>query len=80
MTALRRGPCFMPCAVLFSYTIATMRREKYRMLSRDQILFYGGALLAAAALIWLIVSLIRYRIAARRLDDRLDAEYGKRIR
>lgn len=50
------------------------------MLSRDQILFYGGALLAAAALIWLIVSLIRYRIAARRLDDRLDAEYGKRIR
>lgn len=50
------------------------------MLTQDQILFYGGALVAIGALVWLAITLVHYGIASRRLRNQLDAEYGKRIR
>lgn len=49
-------------------------------LSLDQILFYGGALAAFVGAVVLVVCLIRYRIAAGRLNARLDEEYGPKVR
>lgn len=49
-------------------------------MSRDQLLFYGGALLAVIALVWLIAMGVHYWIASRRLRSRLDEEYGEQIR
>lgn len=49
-------------------------------MSRDQLLFYGGALLAVVALVGLIITLVHYWIASRRLRSHLDEEYGKQIR
>lgn len=46
-------------------------------LSADQILLYGGALLAVAALVLLAGFLLYFHMAARHLKSRLDAEYGK---
>lgn len=46
-------------------------------LSTDQVLLYGGALLALAALLWLVGCLVHFHAADRRLNRQLDAEYGK---
>lgn len=49
-------------------------------LSTDQILLYGGAVLAAVSLLWLAGSLLHFHRASRCLNRHLDEEYGKPVR
>ena len=49
-------------------------------MNADQLLLYGGAAGAALSLLVLVFSLVRYRIESKHLNERLDEEYGKKIR
>lgn len=42
----------------------------------DELLFYGGAVCAAAAFLAEIVCLLLFRIKKLRLDAKMDQEYG----
>lgn len=43
-----------------------------------EIWFYGGLILLAVSVLWLIVTIFLFNIRKKNLDMQLDLEYGKR--
>ena len=46
-------------------------------IQNSELLFYGGILIMAIAVIVMIISLIIFHITGRRIKKRLEEEYGK---